>query len=51
MKPDTRLSENARHREVSDNQATNVPLPPEFKREAASLVLDQNYSHIEAARS
>lgn len=24
---------------------------PEFKREAASLVLDQGYSHIEAARS
>lgn len=24
---------------------------PEFKREAASLVLDQSYSHIEAARS
>lgn len=23
----------------------------EFKREAASLVLDQGYSHIEAARS
>ncbi len=24
---------------------------PEFKREAACLVLDQGYSHIEAARS
>ncbi len=24
---------------------------PEFKREAASLVLDQGYSHIDAARS
>ena len=24
---------------------------PEFKREAVSLVLDQDYSHIEAARS
>lgn len=24
---------------------------PEFKREAASLVFDQSYSHIEAARS
>ena len=24
---------------------------PEFKREAAGLVLDQGYSHIEAARS
>lgn len=24
---------------------------PDFKREAASLVLDQGYSHIEAARS
>ena len=24
---------------------------PEFKREAASLVLDQGYSHIKAARS
>lgn len=24
---------------------------PEFKREAASLVLDQGFSHIEAARS
>jgi transposase len=24
---------------------------PELKREAASLVLDQGYSHIEAARS
>ncbi|AYN96769.1 hypothetical protein EAW52_23975 [Pseudomonas sp. LTJR-52] len=24
---------------------------PEFKREAAVLVLDQGYSHIEAARS
>lgn len=24
---------------------------PEFKQEAASLVLDQGYSHIEAARS
>lgn len=24
---------------------------PEFKREAASLVLDQGYNHIEAARS
>jgi len=26
-------------------------LTPEFKREAASLVLDQGYSHTEAARS
>ncbi len=24
---------------------------PEFKREAASLVLDQGYSHVDAARS
>lgn len=24
---------------------------PEFKREAASLALDQGYSHIEAVRS
>ena len=26
-------------------------LTPEFKREAASLVLGQGYSHVEAARS
>lgn len=50
MKPDTHLGENARHREVSDDQATSY-LYPEFKREAACLVLDQGYSHAEAARS
>lgn len=50
MKPGTHLGENARHREVSDDQATPY-FYPEFKREAASLVLDQGYSHIEAARS
>lgn len=27
------------------------PLTPEFKREAAGLVLDQGYTHVEAARS
>lgn len=27
------------------------PLTPEFKREAASLALDQGYCHIEAAGS
>lgn len=46
MIPDTHLGENARHREVSDDQATSF-----LKREAASLVLDKGYSHIEAARS
>lgn len=40
MKPDTQLGENARHREVSDDQATTY-LYPKFKREAASLMLDQ----------
>ncbi len=50
MKPDTHLGENARRREVSDDQATSY-LYPEFKREAACLVLDQGYSHTEAARS
>ncbi len=35
---------------MSDDQTTSL-LTPEFKREAASLVLDQGYSHIEAARS
>ncbi len=25
--------------------------PPEFKRSAASLVLDQSYSHVDASRS
>ena len=28
-----------------------LPFTPEFKREAASLVLDQGDSHIDAARS
>jgi len=35
---------------VSDDQTKSF-FTPEFKREAASLVLDQSYSHIEAARS
>lgn len=50
MKPDTHLVENARHREVSMTKQRQT-FTPEFKREAASLVLDQGYSHIEAARS
>ncbi len=37
-------------REVSDEQATTY-VSAEFKREAAALVLDQGYSHIDACRS
>ncbi|WP_431312689.1 hypothetical protein [Pseudomonas wuhanensis] len=47
MKPDTHLGENARQIEVSDDQTTPF-LYSEFKREAADLVLKQNYSYIEA---
>src|SRR5450830_640975 len=48
INPDTNLGENSRYREVFDEQAkTNV-----FPRvQAACLVLDKNYSHIEASRS
>ena len=48
--PDTHLGENARQIEVSDDQTTPY-FSAEFKREAAGLVLDQGYSHIEACRS
>lgn len=50
MKPDTHLGENARQIEVSDDQ-TRRSFSAEFKREAADLVLKQNYSYIEASRS
>jgi transposase-like protein len=50
MKADTHLGENARQIEVSDDQTTSF-FSAEFKREAAGLVLDQGYSHIEASRS
>ena len=50
MKPDTHLGENVRQIEVSDDQTTSS-FSAEFKREAAALVLDQGYSHIEACRS
>ncbi|RMO19617.1 Transposase [Pseudomonas cichorii] len=50
MKPDTHLGENTRQIEVSDDQTTSF-FSAEFKREAAALVLDQGYSHIEACRS
>ncbi len=45
MKPDNHLSENALQIEVSDDQKHRT-FSAEFKREAASLVLDQGYSHI-----
>ncbi|HBP2512409.1 TPA: transposase, partial [Pseudomonas aeruginosa] len=35
---------------MSDEQATTT-FSAEFKREAAALVLDQGYSHIDACRS
>ncbi len=50
MKPDNHLSENALQIEVSDDQKHRT-FSAEFKREAAALVLDQGYSHIEACRS
>ena len=50
MKPDTHLGENARHIEVSDFKQRRV-FSAEFKREAADLLLKQNYSSIEASRS
>jgi len=50
MYPDTDLGENARHGEVFDEQAETY-VSPEFKQQAACLVLDQGYSHIEASRS
>ena len=50
MKPDTHLGENARQIEVSDDQQRRS-FYAEFKREAADLMLDQGYSHIEACRS
>lgn len=49
VKPDTHLGENARDRKVADDQAATYLYPPQFKREAASVVLDQGYSRIEAA--
>lgn len=48
--PDTKLGENGRHKEGSDEQATTYVFP-EFKQQAACLVLDQGYSHMEASRS
>lgn len=48
--PDIDLGENPRPQEVFDEQATTY-FSAEFKREAAALVLDQGYSHIEACRS
>lgn len=50
MKADMHSGENACRREISDDQAAPY-FTPEFKREAASLVIGQGYSHIEAARS
>jgi transposase len=50
MKPDTHLGENARQIEVSYDQTT-LFLSADFKREAADLVLKQNYCYIEASRS
>jgi transposase len=50
MKQDTHLGENTRRIEVSDDQTTPC-LSAEFKREAADLVLKQNYSVVEASRS
>ena len=50
MNPNTHLDENARQIEVSDDQTTPF-LSAEFEREAADLVLKQNYSYIEASRS
>ena len=50
MNPDTDLGENARHGEVSDAEATSFVFP-EFKQQAASLVLDQGYNFSEASRS
>ena len=50
MKPDTHLGENARQIEVSDDLKRRT-FSAEFKREAAGLVLKQNYSYIEASRS
>ncbi|OUM07949.1 hypothetical protein BW686_07960 [Pseudomonas syringae] len=44
------VGENARQIEMSDDQAKPY-LCAEFKREAAGLVLDQGYSHIEDCRS
>lgn len=46
-----RFSEGGKNvREVPNEQATTY-VSAEFKREAATLVLDQGYSHIEACRS
>lgn len=50
MNPDTDLGENARYREVSDDQTT-CSFSPEFKQQAAYLVLDQGYSYTEVSRS
>jgi transposase len=50
MTLDTHLGDNARQIEVSDEQTTPY-LSAEFKREAAGIVLDQGYSHMEAYRS
>jgi len=50
MKPDIHLAENARQIEVSEIKQRRT-FSAEFKREAAGLVLDQGYSHIEACRS
>ncbi|KPY82658.1 ISPsy24, transposase orfA, partial [Pseudomonas amygdali pv. tabaci] len=50
MKPDTHLGENfARTRCQMTKQRRTFS--PEFKREAADLVLKQDYSFIEASRS
>lgn len=50
LTPGTHFGENARDREVSMIKQRRT-FAPEFKREAACLVLGQGYSHPEAARS
>ncbi|GGK50754.1 hypothetical protein GCM10009103_51430 [Pseudomonas koreensis] len=50
MKSDIHLGEDALQIGVSDDQTTAF-LSAKFRRKAASLVLDQGYSHIAACRS
>lgn len=50
LTPDTFLGEDDRHPKVF-NEQRRCSFTPEFRREADSLVLDQGYSFVEAARS